>query len=407
MTEGGSGNDSCPVAQAYPFSPPHALDLDPTYARLRAADPVARVRLPYGRDGWLVTRYADTRTVLADSRFSREAVVGVDIPRVRPELTDQPGSLLSLDPPAHGRLRRLVANAFTKRRVDTLRPRMERVVNDLLDHMRAAGRPADFVRYVSVPLAVTTISELFGIPEAGRPRFHAGAAAALSTSAMSPEERRAHRADLNDYLVELVGQRRREPADDLLGTLVAARDERDRLSEAELVQLAWVVLVAGYDATINQIGNMVWTLLSEPDRWTAVVREPERLTARIEELLRFIPLGVAAAFPRIATEDVELSGVTIPAGDAVLLLVHAANRDPDVFADPEVLDLDSESGAHLAFGHGPHHCVGAQLARMELEVLLSTLVRRFGGLELAVAADDVPWRAGGMFRGPRELLVTW
>jgi len=147
--------------------------------------------------------------------------------------------------------------------------------------------------------------------------------------------------------------------------------------------------------------------LSEPDRWDAVRREPGRLAARIEELLRFIPLGVAAAFPRIATEDVELSGVTIPAGDAVLLLVHAANRDSDVFADPEVLDLDREPAAHLAFGHGPHHCIGAQLARMELEVLLGALVRRFGGLELAVAADDVPWRAGGMFRGPRELLVTW
>jgi cytochrome P450 len=395
------------VAHSYPFSSPHALDLDPTYARLRAAEPLARVRLPYGQDGWLVTRYADARTVLADSRFSREAVVGVDIPRVRPELTDQPGSLLSLDPPAHGRLRRLVANAFTKRRVDTLRPRMERIANDLLDQMSAAGRPADFVRHVSVPLAVTTISELFGIPEAGRRRFRVGAEAALSTSAMSPEQRRSYRADLNDYLVELVEQRRREPADDLLGTLVTAHDERDRLSKVELVQLAWVVLVAGYDTTMNQIGNMVWTLLSEPDRWNTVRREPNRLAARIEELLRFIPLGVAAAFPRIATEDVELSGVTIRAGDAVLLLVHAANRDPDVFADPEVLDLDREPAAHLAFGHGPHHCIGAQLARMELEVLLSTMARRFGGLELAVAADDVPWRTGGMFRGPRELLVTW
>jgi cytochrome P450 len=407
MAEGKSAAGSCPVAHSYPFSSPHALDLDPTYARLRAAEPLARVRLPYGQDGWLVTRYADARTVLADSRFSREAVVGVDIPRVRPELTDQPGSLLSLDPPAHGRLRRLVANAFTKRRVDTLRPRMERIANDLLDQMSAAGRPADFVRHVSVPLAVTTISELFGIPEAGRRRFRVGAEAALSTSAMSPEQRRSYRADLNDYLVELVEQRRREPADDLLGTLVTAHDERDRLSKVELVQLAWVVLVAGYDTTMNQIGNMVWTLLSEPDRWNTVRREPNRLAARIEELLRFIPLGVAAAFPRIATEDVELSGVTIRAGDAVLLLVHAANRDPDVFADPEVLDLDREPAAHLAFGHGPHHCIGAQLARMELEVLLSTMARRFGGLELAVAADDVPWRTGGMFRGPRELLVTW
>ncbi|MEN3269052.1 cytochrome P450 [Pseudonocardia sp.] len=395
------------MIRAYPFGEPDGLELDPIYGELRRDEPVSRVKLPYGGEAWLALRHADVRTVLGDPRFSRAAVVGKDVPRVRPEIDNQAASILNMDAPEHTRLRKLVASAFTVRRVEELRPRAAELTAELLAGMRAAGSGADLVEHLSVPLPVTIICELLGVPVDDRAIFRAGADAALSTSALSPSERAAAGAAMTTYMASLVAQRRAAPTDDLLGALVTARDEGDRLSEGELVGLGIGILIAGHETTMNQIGNMAYSLLTRPDRGDGLRGDPEAVARGVEELLRFTPLGASAGFPRIATEDVELSGVTVHAGEAVVVSVHAANRDPEVFEDPETLVLDRAVNRHIGFGYGVHHCLGAQLARMELQEAVGALLREFPDLRLAVAPEDVEWRTGAFVRGPRALPLAW
>jgi cytochrome P450 len=407
MTATGSSTTPSSGACPYPFAEPDALELDARYGKLRSDEPVSRVTLPYGGDAWLATRYDDVKTVLSDPRFSRAATVGADVPRVRPEIDDMATSILNMDPPEHTRLRRLVAKAFTVRRVEALRPRAAELTAELLAGLRAAGQGADLVELVSMPLPVTIICELLGVPVGDREVFRAGADAALSTSARTPEERAAARDAMVAYMGGLIAQRRAQPTDDLLGALVAARDEGDRLNEGELFALAIGILIAGHETTMNMISNMTFQLLTRPDRGAALRTDPDAIAAGVEELLRFTPLGASSGFPRIATEDVELSGVTVRAGEAVLVSVAAANRDPDVFDHPEELLLDRANTGHVAFGHGAHHCMGAQLARMELQEAIGGLLREFPDLHLAVPAQDVEWRTGGFVRGPRTLPLAW
>ncbi|MCW2716636.1 cytochrome P450 [Pseudonocardia sp.] len=394
---------TCP----YPFSAPDALEVDPRYARQRADEPVSRVTLPHGGDAWLATRYDDVKTVLADPRFSRAAVVGADVPRVRPEIDNEASSILNMDPPEHSRLRRLVAKAFTARRVEELRPRAAELTRGMLASLRAAGPGADLVQHVSMPLPVTIICETLGVPVEDREIYRAGADAALSTSSMTPEDRAEARTRMLAYMAGLVAQRRETPTDDLLGAMVTARDEEDRLTEHELIGLAVGILIAGHETTMNQISNMTYLLLTRPDRGAALREDPDGIAAGVEELLRFTPLGASAGFPRIATEDVELSGVTVRKGDAVLVSVVAANRDPSVFDHPDELVLDRADNRHVGFGHGAHHCLGAQLARMELQEAIGGLLREFPDLRLAVPAQDVEWRTGAFVRGPKALPLAW
>jgi cytochrome P450 len=395
------------MVRTYPFGEPDGLLLDPAYDELLRHEPVSRVELPYGGQAWLAVGHADVRTVLSDPRFSRAAVVGQDVPRVRPEIDHQASSILNMDPPDHTRLRKLVARAFTARRVEELRPRAAELTAELLAGMRAAGPGADLVEHMSVPLPVTIICELLGVPVEDRPIFRTGSDAALSTSAMTPQERAAAMEQLVGYMAGLVAQRRTTPTDDLLGALVSARDEGDRLNEAELIGLGLGILIGGHETTMNQIGNMTYLLLSRPDRGAALRGDAAAIATAVEELLRFTPLGAAAGFPRIATEDVELSGVTVRAGEAVVVSVHAANRDPEVFDDPDELVLDRAVNRHIGFGYGAHHCLGAQLARMELQEALGGLLREFPDLRLAVPAEDVQWRQGALVRGPRTLPLAW
>ncbi|WP_019930333.1 cytochrome P450 [Nocardia sp. BMG111209] len=391
----------------YPFGEPVRLEIHPLFATLRREEPVSRIRLPYGGDGWLVTRYADVRQVLADPRFSRAATVGRDdIPRATPEPA-RADALLSMDPPHHTRLRKLVSKAFTARRVAELRPRAQQIVDGLLDTVERTGSPADLVRGLALPLPVTVICEMLGVPPAEHHRFRDFSDTVMATTAYSLEQIRAARAALEDYLSELVARRRATPTDDLYGALVAARDNDDRLSEAELVNLGVTILIAGHETTANQIANFTYVLLSDPDRWELLLRRPDLVPAAVEELLRYVQLGSGAAFARVATEDVELGGVTVRAGESVFASIQSANRDEDVFGGSERLDLTRETSVHMAFGHGAHHCLGAQLARVELQVALSSLLRRFPALHLAVPADEVPWKTGLLVRGPRELPVGW
>ncbi|WP_330257124.1 cytochrome P450 [Nocardia sp. NBC_00565] len=408
--EGGGQVRGGPVdyeVRRYPFGTPNRLEMDPLYERLRREEPISRVRLPYGGEGWLVTRYTEVKSVLADPRFSRAAAVDrEDIPRATPTPARR-NSMLSMDPPEHTRLRKLVVKAFTGRRVQQLRPRAQQIVDEQLAEIERCGPPADLVRQFALPLPVTVICEMLGVPAQDQHRFRDFSDTVLSTTAYTREQIGAARAGLEAYLTELVAQRREQPTDDLLGALVAARDDEDRLSEEELVNLGIGLLIAGHETTANQIANFTYVLLTEPGHWERLRAEPELVPGAVEELLRYVQLGSGGAFARIATADVELDGVTVRAGESVFVNTQSANRDEAVFDNPEKLDLTRVRNPHMAFGHGAHHCLGAQLARVELQVALDSLLRRFPALRLAVPVEEVPWKTGLLVRGPKALPVSW
>jgi cytochrome P450 RapN len=393
---------ACP----YPFSEAQRLDLDPEYGRLRDNGELARVRMPYGGEAWMATSYEDVKTVLGDPRFSRAATLGADVPRTFP-LIQTDTNLLVMDPPDHSRLRKLVAKAFTMRRIEMLRPRAQEVVDGLLDDIEAQGPPADLVEGLALPLPITMICELLGVPYEDRDKFRAWSDAALSLTACTVDEIQQGRDGLKAYLTTLVAKHREEPSDALLGELVRARDEEDRLTEDELVQFGVTLLVAGHETTANQTGNFLYTLLSQPHLLRELQDDPDLLNPAIEELLRITPLGSNAGFPRIATEDVVLSGTLVKAGEAVMTVGAAANRDGDVFDHADEIDFHREDNPHIAFGHGVHHCLGAQLARLELQVAVGTVLRRFPGLRFAVLVEEVPFKQGRLIRGLRALPVTW
>lgn len=391
----------------YPFGEPDRLEMDPLFTQLRREEPVCRVELPYGGEGWLVTRYEDVKLVLADPRFSRAATVGrEDLPRATPAPV-RADSLLSMDPPEHSRLRKLVAKAFTGRRVAELRPRTREIVDEKLTALEHAGPPADLVEGFALPLPVTVICEMLGVPPRDQHRFRDFSDAILSTTAYTREQIESARDSLETYLAEIVAERRQRPTDDLLGALVAARDEEDRLSERELVNLGVGLLIAGHETTANQIANFTYVLLTRREYWELLRAEPELIPGAVEELLRYVQLGAGAGQPRVATEDVVLSGVTVRAGDSVFVNTQAANRDENVFDDPESLDLTRQRNPHVAFGYGAHHCLGAQLARVELQVALEALLERFPSLRLSLPLDEIPWKSGLLVRGPKQLLVEW
>ncbi|WP_416901460.1 cytochrome P450 [Micromonospora echinospora] len=394
------------IAYPYPFSPPDRLNLDPRYAELRRDEPLVRVQLPYGEPAWLATRHADVRMVLGDPRFSRAASAGRDEPRNVPEQRES--GILGMDPPEHTRLRRVVAKAFTARRVEQLRPGTRRVAGELVDGMVAAGAPADLVVHLATPLPIRVICDLLGVPVTDQDRFHTWSEAIVSTTALSPERAREYVDNLFGYMAGLVEQRRTTPTDDLIGAMVRMRDsDGDRLSEDELVRLAAGLLAAGHETTVNQIPNLVYVLLTNPEQWARLCAEPGLVPSAVEELMRFVPLGATAAFPRYATEDVEVGGVLVRAGEPVVVSIHSANRDERVFTDADQIDLARPVNPHVAFGHGVHHCVGAQLARMELQVVLETLVERTPGLRLAVPEPELTWKTGLLVRGLTSLPVSW
>jgi nocardicin N-oxygenase len=316
-----------------------------------------------------------------------------------------------MDAPHHTRLRKLVAKAFTSRRVEQLRPRAQRIVDDCLDELEKLGAPADLVANLAMPLPVTIICEMLGVPPSDQHRFRDFSDAAVSTTAYTVEEVAAARAGLETYLAEVVAERRADPtggADDLLGALVAARDNDDRLTEAELVQLGITLLIAGHETTASQISNFTYTLLTMPGQWELLRDNPDLVPGAVEELLRFVQLGSGgAAFGRVATEDLELCGVTVRAGETVFVNTQSANRDESVFDTAGELDLARGHNPHIAFGHGVHHCLGAQLARVELQVALASMLRRFPKLTLAVPVEEVPFKTGLLVRGPRSLPVSW
>ncbi|MEV6234980.1 cytochrome P450 [Saccharopolyspora shandongensis] len=390
----------------YPFEPPPALAIPPQYASLRSTQPVVEVQMPYGGRGWLVTRYEDAKLVFCDPRFSRAAAAGKDVPRMRPKPAKKT-SIMAMDPPEHTRLRRLIAPSLTKRRTEQLRAHTKKIAQELVAAMVANGPPCDIVADFAVPLPINVLLKLLGVTTEDTHRLVAAADVVMSSTSHTAEDVTRARQDLAQVINQHIAARRENPTDDLLGTLVSAHEAGERLTDAELLDITTALLVVGWETTTCQIANFVYLLITYPEHMHWLLAHPEAIPKAVEELLRYTPLNNGAEFARVATEDVSLGGVLIRKGDAVLVSIPSANRDEAVFAAPETLKLTRPDNHHLAFGHGPHHCVGANLARMEIQVALKTLIEGIPGLQKAVPDQEVTWRSGSILRAPTSLPVTW
>jgi Cytochrome P450 len=388
-----------PITRQTPFDPPGEL------GRWRDEAPLRRLAYPDGHLGWLATGYDAVRAVLGDPRFSnRVEIAHVPLRQMmvaRDILRFPPGMFLRMDPPEHTRYRRLLTGQFTVRRMRLLEPRIEAIVADRLAEMAAAGPPADLVPAYALPIPSLVICELLGVPYRDHERFQRDSATLLALE-RSEKEKLAAFDDLFGYLGDLVRHKRDEPGDDLLSGLAASGE----LSHAELTGVALLLLVAGHETTANMIALGTFTLLRHPGQLAAVRDEPGVAERAVEELLRYLTI-VQFGPTRTATEDVEIEGRTIRAGETVTLALAAANRDPARFDRPDELDVRRPVAAHLAFGHGVHQCLGQQLARTELRVALPALLRRFPGLRLAVPYDEVPMRTDMNIYGVHRLPVTW
>lgn len=375
----------------YPFNDFTGLDLAPEYENALETSGLTRVELPFGEPAWLVTRYDDARLVLGDKRFSRAAALERDAPRAFPRI---PGGIVTMDPPDLTRVRQLAARGFTARRVEQLRPHVRSLVARLLDEMIAAGPPADLVRDFALPIPISVICELLGVPVEDQEQFRTWNDSLMSTSTLTAEETQHNLGELAAYIGGLIAHRRAAPADDMLTAFI----EGD-LPDRQLVLLCIAILVAGYEATASQIPNFVFTLLRHQIRLGV-----DDVDNAVEELLRFVPLASSATFAHYATEDIEVGDVVVREGEPVLVSIGAANRDPQRFADAETLDLSRDARGHMAFGYGLHHCVGSALGRVELQEALRGLVTRLPELRLA---GDVEWKTDTFFRGPLAMPVTW
>ncbi|MEU3615643.1 cytochrome P450 [Streptomyces sp. NPDC006872] len=389
----------------------------PAYARLREAGPVHRITGTDGLPAWLVTRYDDVRRALADPRLSldkRNAKPGGYRGLALPPALD--ANLLNMDPPDHTRIRRLVSQAFTPRRVAALRAPIRETADALLDAIEPLGR-ADLIASYAAPLPIAVICDLLGVPSHDRRDFRSWTDALVAPDPAEPSRTKQAVGSMLAFFTRLIADKRSNPADDLLSALIAVRDEEnggadgradgeDRLSEDELMSLAFLILFAGYENTVHLIGNATVALLGHPDQLAALRADPGRLRSAVEELARYdgpAPLAIR----RFPTEDLTIGGVTVPAGETVLLGLAAAHRDPARFTDPDRLDLGRDATGHLALGHGIHYCLGAPLARLETEIALAALLDRFPRLSLAVPAGELRRRPAMRARGLLALPVTY
>lgn len=373
----------------------------PAYAAVRADEPVRVVDSPDGRV-WMLFGHADVRAALADPRLSKDwrHTLPADQRAAHPA-TPIPMMIL-MDPPEHTRLRKLVSRTFTVRRMEELRPRVAEIAERLLDDLAGEPGTVDLMSRYAFLLPVFVICELLGVPAADRDDFAAWSNVLVDDGAM--EDKNAAMGKLHGYLSALVETKRAEPDDRLISGLVEVAEDGDRLSSDELVAMAMLLLIAGHETTVNLVGNGVLALLTHPGQRAVLRERPELLASAVEEFLRWdSPVQTTPA--RFAAEDVEYSGVTIPAGSTVVLSLASANRDGERFDDADALRIDRDVTGHTAFGHGLHHCLGAQLARIEGQEAIRALFARYPGIALAAPVDELVYRRSTLVRGLRQLPV--
>lgn len=392
-----------PMKRTCPFAPA------PRYAELRADQPISRVMLPTGQTAWLVTRHEHVRRLLTDSRISSDRAhpnfpVPACIDREAVKNSNFASALVGLDPPEHSVSRRMVIPEFTAKRIQALRPRIQKIVDGCIDDLIAAGPGADLVQRVALPVPSMAICELLGVPYSDRDFFQARSEGMLRHST-PPEERNRSLKELTEYLDALVTAKGREPGDDLLGRLIVNNREARVFDHDRLVGMALFLLIAGHETTANVISLGTIGLLNEPSTLAELKADPAVIGTTVEELLRYFT--VVDSLYRVATDDIEIGGVTIRADEGVVLGLGSANRDDDAFVNADELDIRRGARNHVAFAYGVHRCLGQNLARMELEVVFSTIFVRLPHLKLAMATKDLPYKEDAGVYGVYEIPVLW
>ena len=379
---------------------------------LRDLAPVHSVRLRNGALAWLVSRHDDALAVLSNPQFVKDPLKtkgdgGSKPPWLPGPLRALSRNMLDLDEPDHRRLRNLVQKAFTPRVVEEMRPRIERIATDLLDAIeRRRGNSADLIADYAAPIPVTVIAELLGVGEGDRRKFHRWSDRIVAADTSAWHKVRAIPSGLAFilFLRRLIRERRQSLQGDLLSRLIEVRDEGDRLSADELLAMCFLLLIAGHETTVNLIGNGVLALLESPEQMQRLRDEPALIPAAVEEMLRYSsPLQLATE--RYATANVQVSGVTIPRGALVYVVLASANRDEKAFSCPAEFQPDRQPNRHLAFGHGIHYCLGASLARLEAQIAIRLLLERFSEIYLVPETRDLRWRQGLVLRGVEALPV--
>ncbi|GIH16831.1 cytochrome P450 [Rugosimonospora africana] len=391
-----------PDEQRCPFAPP------PEYERLRADHPVIRVTCPTGVRAWLVSRYADVREVLGDPRrFSNRPGTAAHI--LLGFSGAEPvgeGEFPRMDGGEHLRFRRHMAPEMSNmKRIGQLRPLVQAIVDQRLDAVAAVEPPVDFYAQFARPVTTAVIAELLGVPEGDRGLFQK-AAEALFTGALTAAEVGEAMRPLFEYLYATVMTRRANPGEDVISRMIVRSDGTERpFTDAELVRMSAAMLLAGYDTTASMISHGLLALLEHPQELDRLRADPGLAATAAEELVRY--LGVGGGLLREVTEDTEIAGQPVKVGDYVVVAIQSANRDSALHPDGDHLDVSRPAGAHLGFGHGPHQCVGQQLARLELTTVLATVARRIPSLRLAVPFDDIRFKVDTAVLGPVALPVTW
>jgi cytochrome P450 len=392
---------------AFPF-PSHSLTPPAEYAERRAKCPFGEVRLPSGDPAILLLTYRDVAAAMADPRLSHN-LTAPGSPRMTAEASflQDPDVLLNKDGEDHLRIRRIVASAFTPRRVELWKPVIEQVAEELLDALEVAGPPADLVADYCFALPVRIICRLLGVPEQDASRFRVWSNAFSSGARMEPEEAVAQIGAFLGYVSELIAAKRAEPGEDLIDDLIAARDGADRLTEHELLDLVTGLIAVGNETTSTALSRFLAELL-DGDRalWTRLIEDPDVLPAAVDELLRFTGLSNSALL-RLAVEDVELPSGTVKAGQAVIVASNGALRDPEAYPDPDTIRFDRDAPVSLIFGGGPHYCLGAHLAKAELVIGLGALVRRLPTLRMAVTRDELTFSGGEIVDSMLTLPAAW
>ncbi|WP_407555052.1 cytochrome P450 [Streptomyces sp. Pv4-95] len=396
---------------SYPIVAPAALEPPPQWADLRQKCPVARVTLPSGDEAALLTRYEDVKRALSDPRLSREGLASPDAARVA--AGDSEGIFSSpmakaLNAEGHQRWRRMVGKWFTAKRMTALRTSMEAMADQLVDEMLEHGQPADLVTHLAFPLPVFVICHMLGVPESDRDRFKGWSDTFLNTTRYTRAETEAAYQQFAEYMSGLIAGKRAQPGDDLLSLLLAGADAEGRpMSEDGLVATGQALLLAGHETTAGFFAMMVAHLLSDRRRWERLLADPSLVRPAVEEALRFDPNAGGFGMLRYVHEDTEFSGGVVPRGTTVVCSMAAANRDESAWEAAGEMDLGRSPNPHLAFGSGPHSCLGQPLARTELQAALTVLLRRLPTLDLGTGAGDLRRHEGLLTSPLRELPVTW
>lgn len=370
----------------------------PTYEQMREKEPIMRILFPDGHYGWIITRYSDAVEALKDPRFvkdMRNAGIEEDMLFIN-------NNMLFSDPPDHKRLRGLVQKAFTPQLISGMRERIQQIADELLAEVEGQ-ESINLIDEYAFPLPIIVISEMLGVPNSDRDKFRVWSNALIERSGREPDEDvRNLIMEFREYLADWFSKVRQQPGNDLISQLIIAEEQGDRLTEHELFNLVMLLIIAGHETTVNLIGNGILALLQHPEQLRILQSRPELIHTAIEEVLRYNG-PVEFSTGRWVKEDLEFKGVSMKRGESVIISLSSANRDPEQFNDPDLFDISREKSPHLAFGKGIHLCLGAPLARLEGEIAINTLLKRYPNIRLKVDVSELEWRPGMIVRGVKEM----